>query len=180
MMGDQEDNQDAVEVMLVAYTRDDGASGRSGDSQPNSIKTQVWTSLSGKRSRSCIPYGYGHRPALTAVVNPHNGPRTVIKHYNRLPGRFNTIPPSRWSFPRKSVFFRHVNITVTTAKQSTCGQEFVIHEFYVCQMPDHNIFTSSIQHRQVLSTTYRFFFFYSSLWVPWAFKMYIFIFNFLV
>lgn len=41
MMEDQEDNQDAVEVMLVAYTREDGASGRSGDSQPNSVKTQV-------------------------------------------------------------------------------------------------------------------------------------------
>jgi hypothetical protein len=40
MMGDQEDNQDAVEVMLVAYTREDGISGRS-NLQQNSIKTQV-------------------------------------------------------------------------------------------------------------------------------------------
>jgi len=41
MMGDQEDNQDAVEVMLVAYTREEGISGRSGNVQQNSIKTQV-------------------------------------------------------------------------------------------------------------------------------------------
>jgi len=41
MMGDQEDNQDAVEVMLVAYTREDGISGHSSNLQQNSIKTQV-------------------------------------------------------------------------------------------------------------------------------------------
>lgn len=41
MMGDQDDNQDAVEVMLVAYTREDGHSGRSSHLQQNSIKTQV-------------------------------------------------------------------------------------------------------------------------------------------
>lgn len=41
MMGDQEDNQDAVEVMLVAYSREDGIAGRSNNLQQNSIKTQV-------------------------------------------------------------------------------------------------------------------------------------------
>lgn len=41
MMGDQEDNQDAVEVMLVSYSREDGLSGRSGNLQQNSVKTQV-------------------------------------------------------------------------------------------------------------------------------------------
>lgn len=41
MMEDQEDNQDAVEVMLVAYTREDGLSGRSNNLQQNSVKTQV-------------------------------------------------------------------------------------------------------------------------------------------
>lgn len=40
-MGDQDDNQDAVEVMLVAYTRDDGISGCSSNLQQNSVKTQV-------------------------------------------------------------------------------------------------------------------------------------------
>ncbi|XP_050534383.1 prolactin-releasing peptide receptor-like [Daktulosphaira vitifoliae] len=37
MMGDQEDNQDAVEVMLVAYTQDDGTSERCGATQQNSV-----------------------------------------------------------------------------------------------------------------------------------------------
>lgn len=41
MMGDQDDNQDAVEVMLVAYTREDGITGRSSNLQQNSIKTEV-------------------------------------------------------------------------------------------------------------------------------------------
>jgi len=40
-MGDQDDNQDAVEVMLVAYTREDGITGRSSNLQQNSIKTEV-------------------------------------------------------------------------------------------------------------------------------------------
>jgi len=41
MMGDQVDNQDTVEVMLVAYSREDGGCGRSNNLQPNSVKTQV-------------------------------------------------------------------------------------------------------------------------------------------